>query len=172
MKQLGLTFALLFIFVIIVKAQNCNRVSLKISFNKIDLGYKYNFGEIPVWSEAFIGLGNQDINAGFDDFLFGIKIGTPLIAFTSSNIYIDLYTGIYFPNNKYYDAVTPFIGIDMGYEMILGKRKIHSLFAEIGYIYGQREYKQTYDNEILFASTTARFKLSPISFSIAYGFNF
>ena len=172
MKRLSLMLALLFLFVIIGKAQNNNRISLKISSNKIDLAYKYSFSEIPVWSETFIGLGNQDINAGFDDFLFGVKIGTPLFTFTSSNVYGDIYTGIYFTNNIHYEVAIPFIGVDIGYEVFLGKRKKHSLFAETGYLYGQREYKQTYNNEMNFASTTDRFKLSAINFSVAYGFNF
>lgn len=172
MKQLKITLFLLFLSAIISKAQNTNRVSLELSTNKICFGYQLSLDKILNYSEIYVGIGNQDINKKFDDILFGIKLGSRFLSFTKSNIYGNINTGIYFPNNKYYDAVTPYIGLEMGYEIFLGKRKKHSLFTEIGYLYGQKEYIQTYTDEIIYVSSIDVFNLHPINFLVGYGFNF
>ncbi|NOY60508.1 MAG: hypothetical protein GXO75_16480 [Calditrichaeota bacterium] len=172
MKHITSVIIFLFLGVATSNAQNSSKVSFEISFNKMCLGYQFNFDKAPIWSKAYIGLGNQDINKEFNDVLSGIKIGTPFFSFTNSKVYGDFNTGIYIPNNKYYNATTLFIGIDIGYEMFFGTQKRHSLFTEIGYLYGQREYIQALDNETLFISTKDVFKLYPINFSLGYGFGF
>ena len=172
MKHLGIIVALLFLSVITGKAQNNNRISAEFSGNNICLAYQLNFEKTPVYSGVYVGLGNQDINSKFDDVLFGIKPGMQFISFAKSNIFGHLNAGIYFPNNKYYDAITPFVGINIGYEKFLGKQKMHSLFIETGYIYGQKEYTQIYENDILYVSSIDKFILFPVIFSLAYGFNF
>ena len=80
--------------------------------------------------------------------------------------------GVYFPNNDYYAAVSPVYGIMGGYTRFIGKAQRHSLLINLGYQYGQKNYIQEYQASDIFIATTGNFKLSPIHFSIGYGFNF
>lgn len=153
-------------------ARNNNTVSLGMSFNKMSLGYRYDFEKMPFWAGAFLGLGNEDVNAGFNDFLFGIKIGQPILSFSKSGIYGALSSGIYVPNNKYYAAITPFFGVDLGYEFCFGENGNHILFSETGYRYGHRDYEQSFENEIISINSVDTFELMPFNIILGYGYRF
>ena len=173
MKNLIMGIALLLLTNIYCTAQNRNNmISLKLSTNQLVIGYQRSFEKVPVWGEVFLGVSNQDINSSFDDGMMGIKAGIPLLKFSTSNIYGYINTGIYFTNNDYYNATCPFAGIGTGYKAEFGKKKRHAFIAEIGYVYGKKSYSQSYSDEILSASTTDVFKLSPLTISIGYGYKF
>jgi len=171
MKKIFLIF---FIFLLhhTSYAQNKNRTSVSLSFNKVEAAYRYRFSEKQIWVSSYLGVSNQDINSNFDDFLLGIKIGLPILELQKAFFYGQLNSGLYFPNNNYYNITTSFIGLDLGYEIQLGKTKKHSIFAEIGYLYGKREYKQKYDDRYISISSTETFILLPLIFNTGYGFNF
>jgi len=173
MKKIIMGLALLFLTNVFCTAQNKNNmIALHFSTNKLVVGYQRSFEKVPVWGEVFLGMSNQDINSSFDDGLMGLKAGIPLLKFSKSNIYGYVSTGIYFPNNDYYNATCPFAGIGVGYKIELGKYRHHAFIVEIGYIYGKKDYSQTHSGDILNASTTDAFKLSPLTISIGYGFKF
>ena len=172
-----MTHKILVIFLVLTftlkcKAQEADQISFEISYNQINLTYKNYVSSFPLWIEPYLGIANQDVNRELDDFTFGVKLGKSIFTFEKSDIYLGINTGLYFPNNCCYDVTTPFAGVFCGYEFLLGKTKKHVLFTEIGYRYGQREYSQTYENSQVFISTTDKFELTPLSFSIGYGFRF
>lgn len=145
---------------------------MDLSFNKICFGYQLGINNSLFFLETYFGLSNQDINEEFDDILFGIGIGLPFYAFGNSNIYGEINTGLYIPNNVYYNTVIPFAGVDIGYEISLGKAGRHLISAEVGYIFGKREYLQTFSNNQISVSSIDTFELFPICFEIGYGFSF
>jgi len=155
-----------------VKSQNLNQVSLRLSPGQFELNYQRKLLQQKIWSEAFIGLGNQDINSKYDDLLAGIRIGTPLFTNKKNVIHMAAGVGVYFPNNDYYAAVSPVYGITGGYTRFIGKAQRHSLHINIGYQYGERNYIQEYRASDISIATTETFKLSPSHFSLGYGFNF
>jgi len=162
----------IFLFIPCGKAQQHSQVSLAASYNQFSLAYKYNLTTIPVWGELYTGIGNQDISSKFDDILAGLRLGIPIITFSKSDIYAVIKTGVYIPQNDYYKAPTLFIGACTGYEKFIGQNRIHVLFAEIGYVYGQKEYTQHYNSKILSISTIGKFELSPVTIEIGYGYRF
>jgi len=173
MKKIITGVALLLLTTVFRTAQNRNNlISLNLSTNKLVVGYQRSFEKVPVWGEVFIGVSNQDINSSFDDGILGLKAGIPLFQFSKSNIYGYVNTGIYFTNNDHYNATCPFAGVGTGYKAEFGKNRRHAFIAEIGYVYGRKSYTQTYISDILSASTTDVFKLSPLTISIGYGFKF
>lgn len=172
MKRISVLLAFFSLISLGVKSQNLNQVSLRLSPNQFELNYQRKFHQERIWSEAFIGLGNQDINSKYDDCLAGIRIGTPLFSNDKNVIHMAASVGVYFPNNDYYAAVSPVYGIMGGCTRLIGKAQRHSLLINLGYQYGQRNYIQEYQASDIFIATTGNFKLSPIHFSIGYGFNF
>lgn len=172
MKRLTVLLALFTFISLGVKSQNLNQVSLRLSPTQLELNFQRKLMQQKVRSEAFIGLGNQDINSKYDDFLVGIRIGIPLFFNDENAFHIDASVGIYFPNNEYYAAVTPVYGIIGGYTRYIGKAQRHSLLLNLGYQYGERTYMQEYQAADISTAITGNFKLSPIHFSIGYGINF
>ncbi len=171
MKNTFLVAVALLLFVGLY-AQNKNRVSVGLSYNKIEIAYRHSFAEKQIWVSPSFGVGNQDANSNFDDIITEVKIGIPIFTFQKSSIYAQLNSGLYFANNNYYKTVAPFVGLNCGYEILFGNKKMHSVFTEIGYLYGKSEYKQKYYNDYISVSSTEIFILPPLSLKIGYGLNF
>ena len=172
MKKSVLVSVFVVLFAFGAKSRNRNQASFQFSYNQIELGYQYKFIHQKIWGEAFAGLGNQDINSSFDDFLTGIRIGGAVFSNDKNTIDLTAGFGVYFPNNNYYSAATSVLGGGLRYSRFIGKTKKHSLFLNAGYQYGKRDYKQEYLNDEIYVATISKFKISPMYFSIGYGFNF
>ncbi len=172
MKNTLLTLFVILLIIANLNAQSKSRASIGFSFNKIEVVYRYTFSQKHIWVNPFVGISNQDINTNFDDLMVGVKLGLPLSKFKKSQLYTQINLGIYFPNNNYYKATTPFVGFDLGYELMLGKTKKHSAFAEIGYLYGKKGYTQEYHDANISVKSTDEFSLKPITFNLGYGFSF
>ena len=172
MKRLTVLLAFFSFFSFGVKSQNLNQVSVRLSYNQFELGYQRTFIQQKLWGEAFIGLGNQDINNKYDDYVTGVRIGTPVFSNNKNVIHIAASVGVYVPNNTCYSTVTPYYGGIIGYSRFIGKTQKHSLLINLGYQYGKGYYKQEYSSNDISIATTGSFKVSPIHFSAGYGFLF
>ena len=153
-------------------AQFNNQVSLNASVNQFELCYSYEYKKLPVVSDLYIGLGNQDIDAGYNDFILGARFGLFLVKSEKNEVDVKINAGGYIPNNDYYKAPTPVYGFILGYNRNLGKSNKHALKLNVGYLYGKRNYLQKYENELVFVATGSQFKVSPFYFTVGYGFNF
>jgi len=153
-------------------AQEKRQLSLQFSINQIELGYQRELFVQNVWGEAFAGIANQDINKQFDDFLAGIKLGYNF--FSNKHNQLGLYTifSIYIPNNDYYNAVTPVVGVGVRYTRFIGKSGKHGFSISPNFQYGRRDYKQTYLSEKVNVSTVGTFKITPFNISIGYNYSF
>ena len=168
--------AFLTVFVAIIsfgiKAQNPNQVSARLSFNQLELGYQRTFFQQKIRGETYVGLGNQDINKKFDDFVTGLRIGTPIFRNEKNAIHIAAGIGFYFSNNDIYSVVTPVYSGFIAYNRFLGQSEKHSLLINLGYQYGENDYKQEYNSADIYTATTGSFTVSPVYFSVGYGFHF
>jgi hypothetical protein len=155
-----------------VKSQNVNQVSARLSMNQFELGYQRTFIDQKIWGEAYIGLGNQDINKKFDDIVTGLRIGTPVFANTKNVINVAAGIGLYFSNNDIYSVVAPLYSGFIAYNRFIGKAEKNSLLINLGYQYGKKDYKQEYTSADIYTATIGSFKVSPVYFSVGYGFHF
>ncbi len=172
MNKLLICILLVPLFVNNGRAQKNNSLEIALSIHQFELEYQHKIFSENFSAGAFIGVGNQDINSSFDDFLTGVKMGYNIFSNPKNNLDVQVKLGIYIPNNDYYNAITPTTQAGMKYSRIIGKSKRHSLIINTGYRYGKRDYKQHYSSELLKISTIGTFKLSPLYFSIGYGFRF
>lgn len=171
----GSVFKVAFILLLLsqnIKAQNDKQLLLQLSLNQVDLAYQHKLISPNIWGEAFVGIGNQDINSSFDDFLSGLRIGFNAFSNEKNLLGFNTSIGIYIPNNNYYTATTPVFGAGIRYTRIIGKSGKQSLFVNTGYQYGKQEYKQKYSSEIVNVTTVGTFKIAPLYFSLGYGFKF
>ncbi|OIP82985.1 MAG: hypothetical protein AUK44_06410 [Porphyromonadaceae bacterium CG2_30_38_12] len=172
MKKNSFAIALLALISFGVKSQNTNLVSARLSFNQFELGYQRTLFHQKIWGETYIGLGNQDINTKYDDVVAGIRIGIPILANEKNIVSIVANVGLYFPNNQYYNTITPVYSCLFAYNRYFGKSKTHSLLVNLGYQYGNRDYAQKNSNTDFYTTTIGSFKVSPVYFSVGYGFHF
>jgi hypothetical protein len=172
MKKTAFLIVLFALICFGVKAQNSNQVSARLSFNQLELGYQRAFFQQKIWGETYVGLGNQDINKKFDDFVTGLRIGTPIFKNEKNVINLAAGIGIYFSNNEIYSVVTPVYSGFIAYNRFIGKSEKHSLLINLGYQYGKKDYEQEYSSADIYTATTGSFKVSPVYFSVGYGFHF
>jgi hypothetical protein len=172
MKKAAFLTALFAIISFGVKSQNSNQVSARLSFNQLELGYQRTFFQQKIWGETYVGLGNEDINKKFDDFVTGLRIGTPIFKTEKNAIHLVAGIGLYFSNNDIYSVVTPVYSGFIAYNRFLGKSEKQSLLINLGYQYGNNNYKQEYNSSSIYTATTGSFTVSPIYFSVGYGFHF
>ncbi len=172
MRILFIILGIILLHVTGIKAQNPEMVSLQLSFNQTELGYQRPILSENLWAGVYVGLANQDINRCFDDFVSGFKVGYLLLAKPKNQVSLTSGIGVYVPRNDYYSATALTLDGGFRYTRFLGKSKKHCLLINAGYRYGQRGYKQSYSSEVLNASTIGTFKVSPLFFSIGYGFIF
>jgi hypothetical protein len=152
-----------------VKAQNKNQLSLQLSFNQFELAYQHSLFIEKMWGEVFAGVGNQDINSRFDDFLTGVRIGYNVFSNEKNLLAFNTKFGVYIPHNDYYTATTPLIGVGIRYTRFIGQAKKQSVFVSTGYQYGRRDYKQEYSSELIHVATVGTFNVAPVYFSLGYG---
>ncbi|NJK93824.1 MAG: hypothetical protein HC905_01830 [Bacteroidales bacterium] len=149
-----------------------NGVSFKLSLHQAEIGYKYIFKKVPLEGEFYLGAGNQDIDGRFNDFVSGIRIIKPVFRYKRNLISMMFNTGVYIPNNDYYNAVTPVFGLIAGYNRTFDKAGKHSLLINAGYFLGQRYYLQEYKDNFGSYATRDIFKIVPVNIAIGYGLNF
>lgn len=173
MKKLFLSIFLTACFVLNSFSGNYKScVSGSFSYNKIEFSYNYKLPFYSFWSEVYCGLGNQDINSSFDDFLAGLRVGCPVFSVGRSNFDVYLNIGGYFPHNNYYDADSFVSGAGARYSLFLGSNRRNCLFVDAGYQYGKRSYKQEYVTPDVYIAATGTFRVPPVFFSIGYGYRF
>jgi len=154
------------------KAQDKRMVSMRVAINQIELGFQHNILSDILWADVYTGIGNQDINSSFDDFTLGLGIGFNAFSNKKNRFAINTRIGLYIPNNNYYSVTVPILNAGIRYSRFFGKKFKHCLLVSSGYRYGKRDYKQEYSSDIANVSTIGTFKISPLYFSIGYGFNF
>lgn len=166
-----IVFIIPFILIIYsgVKAQHNKQLSFQLSSNQAELSLQYNPINRNSWLETYFGIGNHDINAGFNDFLSGLRIGYNVLSNDKNAFGPYVKGGIYIPNSDYYEMIIPVIGAGARYIRYLGKSGRHCMLIGAGYQYGQRIYKQNYSSEILESTTIEKFTLKPLFFSLGYG---
>ncbi|WP_372652864.1 hypothetical protein [Draconibacterium sp.] len=172
MKRLIIYVAVIILFSCNVSAQQSNRIILQVAANQIELGYQHKLFNQKMWGQTYVGLGNQDVNSSFNDLLAGIKIGFDAWSNSKNTIWVNSNIGIYIPNNDYYTAVTPVIGVGIGYSRYIGKSGKHALLLNAGYQYGERDYRQKFSSRMADIETVGNFSVAPLYFSLGYGFNF
>lgn len=167
-------FSVLFTILIAnnTKSQNKSMLSMQFSYNELGIAYQYRIFSSKLWAEIYTGIANQDINKDFDDYTSNLKFGYNLLSNKNNQIALTSGFGVYIPNNKYYNALTPMINIGSRYSRLLGNSKKHNLFINTGYQYGKRDYIQEYSSEILSISTIETFKISSFYVSLGYGYSF
>lgn len=168
-KIFSITFFIFLLFQF-AKSQNNKMISIQLSYNKIELGFEHKILNEKLFAELYAGIANQDINSSFDDIISRIGIGYAAFSNTKNQISFYIGMGIYFTNNNYYSIVVPLVNAGTRYTRFFGKTRKHGLFINAGYCYGQRDYKQQYSSDIFDVSTIGTFKLTPVYFSIGYGF--
>lgn len=151
-------------------AQNGEMYSLQLSLNQVELGYQHHILSEKGWVGLYAGIGNQDINPRFDDFLSGLKMGYNVVSRQKSQVDYIVGLGVYLPGNDYYKATTLVFDTGVRYSCFFGEKKRHCLLLSAGYRYGKRDYKQTYSSDILTVSRVGTFRVSPGYLSIGYGF--
>ncbi len=170
-KVLYIIIALV-VFALSVNGQRRNTIALQVSINQIEINYQRNIFTPKIWGEVYVGLGNQDITNSFNDIITGIRTGANLISKGKNIIAVNTDFGIYIPNNSLYNATTPIVGAGIRYIRTIGKQNKHTLFVSTGYRYGQKDYKQRYNSDIVSVESIETFKISPVYISIGYGFSF
>lgn len=155
-----------------VKAQPTNHLSLQLAVSQFEVGYQHQLFSEKTWAEAYVGLGNQDINNRFDDFLGGLRIGYHALSTLKNQLSFHTDLGIYSPNNDYYKATTPVIGAGLRYLRFIGQSGQHSVFVTTEYQYGTRDYKEHHSSETVEVSSIGTFEVAPVCFSVGYGYNF
>ena len=168
MKQLYIILMLIFSFSVEAQSQGKNQASFGISYNQVEIRIQHIFIYETCWAEVFTGLGNQDIEPAFNDFLAGARLGYSILNINKNKLDITTGLGTYFPNNDYYTATTIFFNAGARYSRYLGKNKKHSFNFSIGVQKGERQYKQTYSTNDLSIATVDRFKLTPLYVSVGY----
>ncbi len=154
------------------KAQFKNTISMQLSVKQIELNCERKIFNNKWGAELTLGIGNQDINNKFDDLTS--RLGIVFFAFANSKNQISINTGvgIYHPTNDYYTIIVPLTFIGARYTRFLGKKDKHEIFVNTAYLYGKRNYIQTYSSELFDISTIGTFKVSPWYIAVGYGFRF
>lgn len=154
------------------KAQKRRMVSMRVAKNQIELGFQHNILSDKLWADFYTGIGNQDINSSFDDFTIGLGIGFNAFSNKKNRIAINTGIGLYIPNNNYYSATVLILNPGVRYSRFFGKEDKHCFLVSSGYRHGRRDYRQEYSSDRANVSTIGTFKISPLYFSIGYGFRF
>lgn len=159
-------------FTIHAMANKGKMMSVQVSVNEIVLGFQHNVLYEKLWVEVNTGLGNQDINSNFNDLVSGFGIGYNVFSNQKNQIAFNTGIGMYIPNNHYYKVTVPIVNAGLRYTCFIGKKDKHCFLASVGYRYGKREYHQEFKSEIINVSTIGTFKVSPVCFSVGYGYRF
>jgi hypothetical protein len=154
------------------KAQDRKMITFQLSYNQVELGLEYIILSEKLFAELHAGAANQDINSNFDDFVG--RLGGGYTAFSNPKNQISIHSGfaLYFTHNNYYSITVPLVYTGTRYTRLLGETGKHRIFANAGYRYGKRDYKEQYSSDIVSVSSIRILKLTPMYFSIGYGFNF
>jgi hypothetical protein len=172
MKKVRSFFLLMLLLSYSTNGQTKQVISLQLSYNQIELGFEHDLLNERLTAGLYAGIGNEDINHHFDDFLCKLGFGYVVYSNFKNQVSIQSGFGLYFSNNDYYSITVPIVNIGTRYTRFIGKERKQSLFVDAGYRYGKREYKQVYSSEIAVVSTIGIFKISPLYFLIGYGFKF
>jgi len=144
-------------------------ISAKVSPNEIGMQYERYLLADELWTGIYTGIGNQDINSRFDDFILGVNGGYKIMSGKSAGIALTAGFGLYSPRNGYYNANTLFGEGGVSYSYYPGKSRRHSLIVNLGYRYGRRTITQTSSNELFNVSSTDYFRISPLHISVGWG---
>jgi len=154
------------------KAQDRKMITFQLSYNQVELGFEYKILSEKLFAELHAGVANQDINSNFDDFTSRLGLGYTALSNPKNQISIHAGFGLYFSNNNYYTITVPLVYAGSRYTRLLGKTGKHRIFVNAGYKYGKRDYKEQYSSDIVHVSSIGTLKLTPLYFSIGYGFKF
>ena len=170
-KILAITF-FVFLLVMNTKAQDRRMITFQISYNQIELGFEHSILFEKLFAELHAGIANQDINNNFDDFTSRLGLGYTALSNPKNQISTHAGFGLYFTNNNYYSITVPLVYVGTRYTRLLGQTGKHRLYVNAGYRYGKKDYKEKFSSNIVNVSSVGTIKLSPLYFSIGYGYNF
>lgn len=170
-KIFAITF---FVFLLTqnTKAQDRKMITFQLSYNQVELGLEYKVLSEKLFAELHAGVANQDINSNFDDITSRLGLGYTALSNPKNQISIHAGFGLYFTNNNYNSITVPLVYAGARYTRLLGEISKHRIFVNAGYRYGKKVYKEQYSSDIVNVLTIGTFKLTPLCFSIGYGFNF
>lgn len=146
-----------------------NGMYLDFSFNKFAVGYQMDKKILEIQPKISIGISNQDINTSYDDYYVNLGLKRGLFKFKNSAIYGDINCGYYFARNVHHNVNVLYAGTNIGYEY---NWRRYFLFTETGYLFGKKQFKQHYKNNLFTASSIEELELSPFNFVIGFGINF
>ncbi len=151
-------------------AQNRRVVLAQMYVNQFDVGYSQNIINQKFVAGIYAGIANCDINPAFDDFTTTLDVGIVVYQNTKNRLSINTGVGIYLTNNNYYLVKVPLLLAGTNYARFFGKTQRHCFLVSLGYRYGKKSYKQQYLSDILNAYSISTFKVSPLMFSVGYGY--
>ena len=143
-----------------------------VSFNQFGVGYGKSLSDIPLTAGIQVGLSNQDIDNGFNDLFGELSMQYSFIQLKRSQFYGKITGGFYFPGNEYYSLSIFTFGIQGGYSLSLGSAQKSYIFLEGGWLYGNKDYRLEYENEMIRAATVQNLQLKPLRLEMGYGFRF
>lgn len=153
-------------------AQSSNRAAVNLSYNQVTLSYRKDLVENLLRYGLYLGVGNQDIDTRFNDYLVGVSLYIPVFEKNRFSLSTAVDFGFYIPQNQSYSAPTPVLSFFLEGERRFGNNLKHSLLLDLGYRYGKKSYMQEFENSFIHASTRDVFKVSPIILTLGYGFRF
>ncbi len=154
------------------KAQDRKTITFQLSYNQVELGLEHKILTERLFAELHAGIANQDINNNYDDFTSRLGLGYTALSNSKNQISIHAGFGLYFTNNDYYSITVPLVYAGTRYTRLLGETGKHRIFVDAGYRYGKKDYKEQYSSDIVNGSTIGTLKLTPLYFSMGYGFSF
>lgn len=160
------------LIVLSLKAQSERHLGVELSYNHAELSIRQIVSSTRIWVNPYVGLANSDIDKNFNDVIFGLKVGYPLAKLGKSTFNIDAVVGGYIPNNKLYNAATLVWGLGIDYSLKISKNEKHLLIANLGFQHGERDYRQTFRNDLIYIETIDKFKVPTLIFSVGYAFKF
>jgi hypothetical protein len=145
-------------------------IGIDLSIDQIQLNHSKLLGSQNLELGYFVGFANKDIDNKFNDFYIGASVEKKVIGNEIFKLKLGVTSLLYFPNNDFYDELVLGVGIfSRGEYYFINQR--NCLFLNIGFIYGEREYKQEYNDQILVESVDV-FSITGVNISIGYSFKF
>lgn len=170
-KAFVITF---FIFLLLqnTKAQNRKMISFQLSYNQVELGFEHKILTEKLRAQLYAGIANEDINSNFDDFTSRLGLGFTVLSNPATQISIHAGCGLYFTNNHCYSVTVPLVYAGIRCARRFGKTGKHQWLVNAGCRFGYKDFSEKYSSDIVKVSTIGTLKLTPLYFSVGYGFNF
>lgn len=146
-------------------------ISLQVTNAQIALEFKAITG-FKLGAELGLGIATLNDDFTYDDYMINLKIFYSIRKKERSNIYAGPIMGVEFVNDPTFDLTTPFMGVLAGYEYYFGKKRRSSISIELGYIYGQKTYRKSYEANWGSVEYVGTFENNPLHLGLGYSYYF